>query len=73
MFLFPKDMRKKEIKGVIEKQYSVKVDSVNVINLPKKERNFRGKTGCVMSQYKKAYIRLENGMKIETEVSVKEG
>ena len=64
VFLFPKDMRKKDIKTAIEKQYSVKVDFVNIVNLPRKTKSFRGIQG-VVSRYKKAYVKVAHGMKIE--------
>ena len=66
VFLFPKETRKDAIKNTIEKKYSVKVDFVNIVNLHRKIKNFRGTPG-VMSQYKKAYVKLARGMKIEKE------
>lgn len=64
VFLFPKNTRKDDIKKSIEKQFSVKVEFVNTINLPRKVRNFRGAQGVVPG-CKKAYVRLAHGMKIE--------
>ncbi len=66
VFLFPKKTRKDEIKKIVEKKYSVKIDSVNTVNLCRKMKSFRGRLGC-MTQYKKAYIRFAKGMKIESE------
>jgi len=66
VFLFQKNIRKHEIKSIVEKKYSVKVDSVNVVNIPKKIKSFRGTVG-VLSRYKKAYIKVTRGMKIEVE------
>ena len=71
-FLFPKNLRQNAIKSLIEKQYSVKVDDVRIVNLPRKEKSFRGVAG-VLSQYKKAYIKLARGMKIEVEGDKKQG
>ena len=70
VFLFQKNLRKHEIKSIIEKKYSVKVDSVNVVNVPKKMKSFRGTVG-VLSSYKKAYIKVARGMKIEIEDNIK--
>ena len=72
VFLFPKCTRKYDVKTLIEKQYSVKVDSVNIVNLPRRVKSFRGTSG-VLSQYKKAYIKVARGMRIETGNEVKEG
>ena len=72
VFLFPKATKQEEIKKLIEKQYAVKIDDVRVVNLPRKEKSFRGKQG-VLTQYKKAYIKVARGMKIEAENVVKEG
>ena len=65
-FLFPFLTRKDLIKKIIEKKYSVKVDSVNVVNMKRKQRGFRGSKG-LSSKYKKAYIKVAKGMKITTE------
>lgn len=64
VFLFPKNTRKDDIKKSIEKQYSVKVDFVNTVILPRKVKSFRGVQG-VVSGCKKAYVKLAHGMKIE--------
>jgi len=63
VFLFPKSARKDEIKKAVEKQYAVKVDEVRTVVLPRKEKNFRGVSG-VLTQYKKAYIKVAKGMRI---------
>ncbi len=64
VFLFPIDLRKDEIKREIEKSYSVKVDEVRTVVLPKKNKTFRGVRGC-LSRYKKTYVKVANGMKID--------
>ena len=70
VFLCQRNVRKQDVKIAVEKEYSVKVVSVNLLNMPKRIKYFRGKFGC-LSQRKKAYVRLEHGMKIEN--VVKEG
>ena len=72
VFLFPKGTRQEEIKALVEKKYAVKIDDIRVVNLPRKEKSFRGQIG-VLTQYKKAYIKVARGMKIEVENDVKEG
>ena len=64
VFLVPVLSRKGEIKKIIEKTFSVKVDTVNTINMPLKICGFRGKKG-IKSNYKKAYVKVAKGMKIE--------
>lgn len=61
---------KKEIKKEVELVFGVKVDNVNILVRPKKKASFRGKTGF-LSQYKKAYVKVANGMKIDFENIVK--
>lgn len=72
VFLVSKDSRKQEIKNIIEKVFGVKVVNVNTINTPKKVKSFRGQQGF-KNNYKKAYITLEKGAKIEIDSEVKEG
>ena len=71
VFLFQKNIRKDAIKKIIEQKYAVKVDSINTINLPKKISVFRGIRGC-LTQYKKAYVKVARGMKIDFNDSVQE-
>ena len=66
VFLFPKTARKDAIKKSIEEKFSVKVDDVKTIILPRKEKSFRGVSGT-LTQYKKAYSRVAKGMKINIE------
>ena len=62
-FVFSVGSRKLDIKKVIEKTFSVKVDEVRVLNTPKKVVSFHGKQGFRFG-YKKVYVRVANGMKI---------
>ena len=64
VFLFPKSFRKDKIKKEVETKYSVKVDAVRTVVLPKKEKSFRGVKGY-LTQYKKAYVKVAKGMRID--------
>ena len=72
VFLVSKNSRKDEIKKNIESSFGVKVVNVNTLNTPKKIRSFRGVQG-IATAYKKAYITLEKGQKIEFGSEVKQG
>ena len=72
VFLVSNNSRKEEIKKCIENSFGVKVINVNTLNTPKKIRSFRGVQG-VAKAYKKAYITIEKGQKIEFGSEVKEG
>ncbi|QQG45860.1 MAG: 50S ribosomal protein L23 [Candidatus Niyogibacteria bacterium] len=55
---------KKDIKMAVEELYKVKVDKVNVINMPPRLRSFGRKFGHSPG-YRKALVRLSRGHKIE--------
>ena len=55
---------KTEIKKAVEEIYKVKVQSVNVINVPGKKKRVRQKYGY-SSDWKKAVVTLKEGSKIE--------
>lgn len=55
---------KTEIKKSIEKLYNVKVDSVNILNMPSKKRRV-GRSIGVKSGFKKAVVTLPKGQKID--------
>ena len=55
---------KKEIKGAVEKLFSVKVKSVNIINIKGKIKRFKGLLGK-RNDIKKAVITLEEGNTID--------
>jgi len=55
---------KTETKKAIESLYRVRVKDVNIVNVPRKRKMFRGKEGF-KSGYKKAIVTLEKGQKIE--------
>ena len=55
---------KPEIRAAVEFLFEVKVDTVNVVNQPGKEKRFGRSTGR-RQDWKKAYVRLAEGQKIE--------
>lgn len=55
---------KPQIKKAVEEVYKVKVQSVNVTNVPGKKKRVRYKTGYT-SEWKKAVVTLKEGSKIE--------
>lgn len=58
------DANKIEIKEAIEKIFKVKVESVNTLNRPAKEKRFRGRLG-MRQGYKKAIVTLVEGHSID--------
>ncbi len=69
-FVFSAESRKADIKKIIEKTFSVKVDDLRTLNTPRKVKSFRGRRG-VQSCYKKVYVRIAKGMKIATKEDIK--
>lgn len=63
-FKVAKNSNKIEIKKAVEKLYKVKVDSVNVQNIPSKFRQI-GRHMGTKAGFKKAIITLKEGQKIE--------
>ncbi|MCG8465303.1 MAG: 50S ribosomal protein L23 [Xanthomonadales bacterium] len=55
---------KAEIREAVESLFDVKVQSVQVVNVPGKSKQFRFRRGRQAS-WKKAYVRLEDGHSIE--------
>ena len=60
---------KNEIKGAVEKLFSVKVKSVNIINIKGKIKRFKGVLGK-RNDIKKAVITLEEGNTIDISAGV---
>ena len=58
-----------EIKGAVEKLFSVKVKSVNIINIKGKVKRFKGVLGK-RNDFKKAIITLEEGNTIDISAGV---
>ena len=63
-FKVAKDANKIEIKKAIEEAFGVKVDKVNTANTKAKDKRVGRYTGKTQT-YKKAYITLADGEKIE--------
>ncbi len=55
---------KKEIKKDVEDSYNVDVESVNIINVPRKKRRLGRQEGWKKG-YKKAIVKVKKGQKIE--------
>lgn len=64
IFKVPKEANKIEIKKQVEKEYSVKVESVNIINVRRKRKRLGGHKGFKKG-YKKAMVALEGSKKID--------
>jgi len=58
------DATKYEVKSAVEFLFNVKVDSVNSVTVKGKRRRFAGRVG-VLKSFKKAYVKLMPGEKIE--------
>ncbi len=64
VFEVSKKANKISVKHAVEKQYSVKVEMVNIVNTEGKSRTY-GRTSGKMSDFKKAIVTLKEGQKIE--------
>ncbi|MDD5569046.1 MAG: 50S ribosomal protein L23 [Candidatus Pacebacteria bacterium] len=64
--VFPK-ANKTEIKKAVEGEYGVNVESVKIINIPRKKTR-RGRIEGFRSGYKKALVKVEKGQKIDITV-----
>ena len=64
VFKVLRDARKAEIKRAVEKLFNVKVDSVQVVNVKGKRKGFMRSPGR-RSDWKKAYVRLQEGHDID--------
>jgi len=64
VFKVVKGAQKPEIKAAVEKLFNVKVKSVQVLNVKGKTKRTRYGIG-VRSDWKKAYVRLEQGQDID--------
>lgn len=63
VFKVLRDANKQEIKAAVEQLFEVKVKSVQVLNVPGKERRFGQRIGR-RQDWKKAYISLQEGYDI---------
>jgi len=66
VFRVAKDATKPELKEAVQKLFSVQVDSVRMVNVGGKTKNFRQMQG-ERSNWKKAYVRLAEGQAINFE------
>ena len=67
-FIVNKAANKIEIKKAVEEKYSVTVNSVNTLVMPKKARSRNTKSGILkgaISSYKKAIVSLADGEEID--------
>lgn len=64
VFKVDKKANKTQIKQVIEAKFGVKVESVNTTNTQSKKKRVGKYTGFTTA-YKKAYVKLKEGSKIE--------
>lgn len=64
VFKVDKKANKTQIKQVIESKFGVKVESVNTTNTQSKKKRVGKYTGFTTA-YKKAYVKLKEGSKIE--------
>ena len=64
VFKVKKSANKTQIKNEIEKEFKVKVVSVNTVNAVQKKRRVGRYTG-LSAAYKKAYVKLAEGSTIE--------
>ena len=67
VFQVKKGVNKIHIKQAIEKAYNVKVEKVNVVNCPTKEKRTgrMGQYNYTTNQVKKAYVKLAKGSEIK--------
>jgi large subunit ribosomal protein L23 len=64
VFEVSQDATKADVKKAVEELFSVKVDSVNVVNTKGKVRSFRFRAGS-RGNKRKAYVRLAEGHTID--------
>jgi large subunit ribosomal protein L23 len=58
------DARKSEVKGAVELLFEVNVESVRIVNVKGKTKAFRQRPGK-RSDWKKAYVRVQEGQVID--------
>jgi len=64
LFKVLSDATKPEIKAAVEQLFNVQVESVRVLNIGPRAKQFRGRVG-VRQGWKKAYITLKDGFSID--------
>lgn len=66
VFMVHRKANKAQIKNAVEQIYNVRVDGVNVMNMPSKNNRIRGRRQTVRrAQWKKAIVTLAAGERIE--------
>lgn len=63
-FKVKKQATKKQVKEAVETMFSVKVDTVNILNVKGKQKRF-GRSLGKRSDWKKAYVKLQPGHDID--------
>ncbi len=63
-FCVDKKSGKIEIKKAVEEIYNVKVEKINVVNMPRKQKNYKFRIKGYKPGYKKAVVTLKEGDKI---------
>jgi large subunit ribosomal protein L23 len=58
------DAKKSEVKGAVELLFDVNVESVRIVNVKGKSKSFRMRPGK-RSNWKKAYVRVQEGQVID--------
>ena len=64
VFEVAQDATKADVKSAVESLFSVKVESVNVLNVKGKNKSFRNRNGR-RGDWRKAYVRLAEGQSID--------
>ena len=64
VFKVAPEANKNEIRKAVQELYGVRVESVNIVNIPKKKRRL-GKSEGFKTGFKKAIVRVAEGEKIE--------
>jgi large subunit ribosomal protein L23 len=64
VFQVIKDANKSEVKGAVEMLFDVNVESVRIVNVKGKTKSFRMRPGK-RSDWKKAYVRVQEGQVID--------
>ncbi len=69
-FRVRRDATRSDVKRAVELMFEVKVEGVQVLNEPGKQRRFGGRVGYTQDS-KKAYVRLAAGQSIDYEAQAK--
>ena len=64
VFEVAQDATKADVKAAVEQLFSVKVETVNVLNVKGKSKTFRFRSGS-RGDWRKAYVKLAEGQSID--------